>query len=216
MIWFTSDTHFAHSNICYATSKWPDKDTKTRRFNSIQEMNRKMIENINKYVQQDDTLYFLGDWCMGGIQNYYNFWKQLNCKDIRFIPGNHDHHFKKNKEIPNLYYEYGCNFSETPPIHDHCRKAYVQDLFFVLPELFTVELEGQKFVLSHYPIEEWEDMGKGAIHLHGHCHGQINSCETNKKYKRMDIGLDWKEFRPYSLDEILKIMEKREIKKHHY
>ena len=28
----------------------------------------------------------------------------------------------------------------------------------------------------------------------------------------MDVGLDWKEFRPYSLDEILKIMEKRKIK----
>jgi len=30
----------------------------------------------------------------------------------------------------------------------------------------------------------------------------------------MDVGIDWKEFRPYSLDEILEVMNKREFKKH--
>lgn len=214
MIWFTSDTHFAHSNICYATSKWHDKETTTRKFDSIQEMNRAMIENINKCVQQDDTLYFLGDWCMAGIENYYNFWKQLICKNIYFVPGNHDQQLKKGKPIPKLYREYDGNITDVMPTHDHFRLLYPADLFTVLPELTTLIVEKQKIVLSHYPIEQWEDMDQGTIHLHGHCHGKINSCETNRKYKRMDVGLDWKEFRPYSLDEILKIMEKREIKKH--
>lgn len=198
MIWFTSDTHFAHSNICYATSKWPDKETSTRKFDSIQDMNQTIIKNINDCVKKDDELYFLGDWCMNGIQNIYNFYKQLNCKNIYFVPGNHDQHIKKNKII----------------IDDFGFQIPVQELFKVLPELTTLVINKKRFVLSHYPLEQWEDMDIGSIHLHGHCHGKINDCEINTKYKRMDVGLDWKEFRPYSLDEILKIMEKREIKKH--
>ena len=58
-------------------------------------------------------------------------------------------------------------------------------------------------------------MDRGSIHLHGHTHGKINNSEINIKYKRMDIGIDWKEFRPYSLNEILKIMNKKQCKEHH-
>lgn len=214
MIWFTSDTHFAHSNICYATSKWPDKETSTRKFNSIQDMNQTIVKNINDCVKEDDELYFLGDWCMNGIQNIYNFYKQLNCKNIYFVPGNHDQHIKKNKILPNVWDEYRVGYVENQPIHDHSSTVYAKDLFTVLPELTSIIVNKQKIILSHYPIEQWEDMDIGSIHLHGHCHGKINDCEINTKYKRMDIGLDWEEFRPYSLDEILEIMEKRAIKKH--
>jgi calcineurin-like phosphoesterase family protein len=28
----------------------------------------------------------------------------------------------------------------------------------------------------------------------------------------MDVGIDWEEFRPYSIDEIVKIMNKRNVK----
>lgn len=219
MIWFTSDTHYAHSNICYSTSKWPDKENSTRKFDSIEQMNRTIVENINKYVQQNDTLYFLGDWCMDGIQNIYNFWKQINCKNIYFIPGNHDQHIKSNKILPNCKWgHHYIGFEDWYPTKEELimedTPVGAEELFNILPELTTIIIDKQKIILSHYPLEEWEDMSKGVIHLHGHCHGKINSCETNTKYKRMDVGLDWKEFRPYSLDEILEIMKKRENKKH--
>jgi hypothetical protein len=31
--------------------------------------------------------------------------------------------------------------------------------------------------------------------------------------KRMDVGMDWEEFRPYNWDEIKEIMQERKIKK---
>jgi calcineurin-like phosphoesterase family protein len=40
----------------------------------------------------------------------------------------------------------------------------------------------------------------------------MDDCELNTKYRRMDVGMDWEEFRPYSLEEIVRIMSKRERK----
>ena len=53
-------------------------------------------------------------------------------------------------------------------------------------------------------------MDRGAIHLHGHTHHAIDSSILNTKFKRMDVGIDWEEFRPISWDEIKEIMSKRE------
>ena len=179
-------------------------------------MNYAIVKNINNCVSQDDTLYCLGDWSFGGMDNIWNFRKQIICKNIYLIPGNHDHHIKNNKVLPNVFEEYNVGFVDIMPIHGHFSQVYAKELFKeVLPQCYKLKVDkSTEIILSHYPIEEWEDMDKGSIHLHGHCHGNINDCETNTIYKRMDIGIDWKEFRPYSIDEIVEIMNKREIKKH--
>ena len=201
MIWVSSDWHYWHKNMTYGESVWPNKENVTRHFDTTAEMSRALVASINKYVKQDDEIYFLGDFAFSGIENIYNFWKQLICKNIHFIPGNHDQHIKKDKPI-TIKEESG-------------RIIYPQDLFNMLPELTTITYNKQLIVLCHYPIDEWEDMGHGSIMLHGHCHHQIDSCEINTKHRRMDVGIDWKEFRPYSLDEVVQMMNKRNVKKHH-
>jgi len=78
-----------------------------------------------------------------------------------------------------------------------------------------LEIGKQTFVLSHYPMEEWLEMDRrGGIMLHGHCHHAIDESETNSIYRRMDVGMDWREFRPFSLEEILDKMKNRPLKKH--
>ena len=213
MIWFSSDWHYWHKNMTYGESVWPDKENKTRHFKTTAEMSRALVESINKYVMQDDEIYFLGDFAFSGMENIYNFWKQLNCKNIHFIPGNHDQHIKKNKRLPNCSFE-GADFVDWTPQNDGMN-VEAQDLFDMLPELTTITYNKQLIVLCHYPIDEWEDMGHGSIMLHGHCHHQIDSCEINTKHRRMDVGIDWKEFRPYSIDEVVQMMNKRNVKKHH-
>lgn len=52
MIWFTSDTHFSHKRII---------DMTKRPFADAQEMDERLIENINARVKADDVLYHLGD-----------------------------------------------------------------------------------------------------------------------------------------------------------
>ncbi len=66
-VWFTSDTHYAHSNICRATTQWTGSDNLTRDFKSLDHMNDTLVNNINEIVHQDDILIHLGDWSFGGF-----------------------------------------------------------------------------------------------------------------------------------------------------
>ena len=64
-------------------------------------------------------------------------------------------------------------------------------------------------LLQSSPIGPNTNVNKGAIHLYGHSHGGIKDFG-----KSMDVGIDaHKEFRPFHINEILQIMEKREIGK---
>src|ERR1017187_2544390 len=101
-IWVTSDTHYQHLNIAGPkVSRWKNG---YRNFESVSEMNNHIIKQINKIVKEDDLLYHLGDFSFGGIENIWNFRKQLRCQNIILILGNHDKHIKENKELPNVWW----------------------------------------------------------------------------------------------------------------
>ena len=59
-IWFTSDTHFSHSNIVKGVSNWENKES-CRDFKTVREMNHLLICNFNEVIGTDDELYHLGD-----------------------------------------------------------------------------------------------------------------------------------------------------------
>ena len=54
-LWFTSDTHYNHANICSSTTKWTDPVT-IREFKTLEHMNAHIAGNINEVVGQDDIL----------------------------------------------------------------------------------------------------------------------------------------------------------------
>lgn len=208
-VWFASDFHYGHSNICRGTTQWIDHGT-TRDFDTVKEMNEAIVKSINDAVGEDDDLYFLGDWSFGGIRNIWEFRKQIICKHIHFIPGNHDNNVIKNKVLPNCHWD---NYVWEIKDISHCGEnniVYAQELFFIHTKLEKLVYNNQKFILSHYPLEQWEDMDKGAIHLHGHCHHALDDSDTNMFFKRMDVGWEGK---VYSADDIIIEMNKRENKK---
>lgn len=82
---FSSDFHFGHTNIAGPNSNWKDG---YRTFDSVHEMNRTIIDNINKMVGPQDELYFLGDFCFK--QDTRKYLDQITCKNIHAIRGNHD------------------------------------------------------------------------------------------------------------------------------
>lgn len=219
-IWFTSDTHYAHKNICRGVSEWTGED-RTRDFETLEEMNYQIVKSINDHVKQDDILYHLGDWSFGGIENIWNFRKQIICEEIHLIFGNHDQHIKKNKVLPNCIQVYRGEFEYNyiDGIQDELSftrpQAVAQEIFSTTQGYLELEIDKQVFVLSHYPMEEWLEMDRrGGIMLHGHCHHALDSSETNQIYRRMDVGIDWEEFRPFSLEDILYKMRNRPLKKH--
>jgi hypothetical protein len=71
-LFFTSDTHYGHSNICRATTKWTDSDSVTRDFKSLEHMNDTLVNRINETVGEDDILIHLGDFSFGGFENIKN------------------------------------------------------------------------------------------------------------------------------------------------
>ena len=113
MKYFTSDPHYFHKNICRGTSKWGTfledgtfevSKNSTRDFATIDEMNRAIVDAINSTVGELDELYLLGDISFSGIENIWNFRKQIKCKTIHLVFGNHDHHIERNRILPNCHY----------------------------------------------------------------------------------------------------------------
>lgn len=80
MIHIISDTHFFHKSIIPYCR---------RPFSSLDEMNRKLIENWNKVVKDDDVVYFLGDFSFGNTEQTRDICNQLKGYKI-IIRGNHD------------------------------------------------------------------------------------------------------------------------------
>lgn len=193
-VFFTSDSHYSHSNLCRATSNWSDV-TKTRDFNSLDHMNDTIVNGINNRVGENDVLIHLGDFSFGGFENIGEFRSRILCKNIHLILGNHDHHIDRNK-------------------------GGVQDLFESVNHYAVLELrrpgagkemERYSIVLCHFPIASWDSMNQGRIHLHGHVH-----LEPQNKIaagRAMDVGADGNELVPYSLDEILTLLRDRPIRR---
>lgn len=182
-IWFCSDPHYSHRNICRGVSSWPSGNY-TRDFKNLDEMNGNLVRGINNNVKEDDVLFCLGDWSFGGSDQIQKFRNQINCKEIHLILGNHDHHIQNGRE-----YQY---------------------LFSSINSYLELEVNRQKFVLSHYPFASWNGLHKGWIHLFGHCH--LTPKYKIREGRAMDVGFDGNpNFQPYSLKEVMDNLGKRSI-----
>ena len=147
-------------------------------------MNATIVNSINENVGQDDILIHLGDWSFGGFDQIREFWDRIVCKNIHLILGNHDHHIENNRED-------------------------IQNRFLSVNHYLEVKINDRSFVLCHYPLQSWNGLNKGVIHLHGHVH-----LSPNKKFgngKRMDVGVDGNGMDPYNINDIIKMMDKRSV-----
>lgn len=196
-IYFSSDFHLGHTNISGPKqSQWKSG---YRNFNSVEQMNQTILQNINKTVKYDDTLIFAGDFCFGGHENTPLYRNQINCHNVIWIDGNHDsNQWKYDKEF--LWTGYN-------------KPNYINNLKITPNISINIEIENQKIFISHYKHGIWEGSHKGYWHLYGHSHASAEHWEIGKS---MDIGIDnaYKilgEYRPFSFYEIKKIMDKRNI-----
>jgi calcineurin-like phosphoesterase family protein len=95
-IWFTSDCHYSHTNICGpSVSSW---EKGYRDFDSVKDMNDKIIDSLS-VIKPDDHLYYLGDWSFGGKENIKRFRERIPCENIYVTLGNHDPHLFKYRDL---------------------------------------------------------------------------------------------------------------------
>lgn len=95
------------------------------------------------------------------------------------IPGNHD---KKNLKSSNFRSHW----------------------FKITSTLIEIEVKDYHLVLCHYPLESWNHMFHGSIHCHGHCHSsRQKGLKPSIKQNRLDVGVDYHQLSPISLDAVL-------------
>jgi len=85
-IWFTSDTHWGHTNII----EYCD-----RPFKHTDEMNEVLITNWNACVPKDGVVFHLGDFAFMPTPKILNILRRLNGS-IHYIDGNHDKNFNED------------------------------------------------------------------------------------------------------------------------
>lgn len=224
-VWITSDTHYNHSNICKVTTKWnEDKIAEDhagcRSFESLELMNNEIIYQINKNVKKDNYLFHLGDWSFGGIESIFEFRKQINCKNVHLILGNHDHHIRNNRLLPDEQqeeaYNYITKYLKLDAVQKNCT---TQDLFSSVQEILQIKVQKSRafkavpIFLSHYSHRVWDKHYKGYLHAFGHSHGSLDYSPNGKS---TDVGIDtahkrYGEYRPYHIHEFINIVEEQHL-----
>lgn len=149
---FTSDTHFYHSNIIKYC---------LRPFADAHEMNETLIANWNNVVTQNDVVYHLGDFAFGDVDGVHNVMQRLNFKHMHFIRGNHD------KPFLNWYRTVCHGMGTKVTLHD----SYLE-----------TKIEGNKFTLCHYAMRVWNESHRGSLHLYGHSHGTLPDDPNSKSF----------------------------------
>lgn len=193
----TSDIHGFHQNLAKGSSNW-GRDAKTdaerqaalagcRDFPNHQTMTAKVTENINTVCGVDDILLHLGDWSFGKKENVGTVRDMIQCKNIVNLYGNHDHHLRENPDY--------------------------QDMFVACLDYLSFRANGNLICCFHFPIDEWDEINRGAFHFFGHRHtiGQkfING-------RSMDVGLDSNNCHPYKLEDLVNLFSAQPlVRKHH-
>lgn len=200
---FCSDLHVFHN------PNWENPLWKMRGYNSVEEMNRDIIDKINAKVGADDVLFHLGDLALNSTaEKTKSFLSQIVCQNIYHLFGNHhgsDYSIYKEE----VYNQYGLTDKEVYPLR-------YKNLVF-LGRSAEVVVDHQLIYLSHYPMFSWNKSHKeldkgGSISLSGHEHYHVfEHTAANKKGKRaLDVGWEGKND-IYSFEEIMKIMKEKKV-----
>ena len=162
-------------------------DSCQRPFYNIKEMNERIIKNWNISVTNDDEIYILGDFLYkgNGIQAN-NILSRLN--GIKYlIKGNHDKYLEE--------------------------ESFNQNYFEWVKDYYILEYQEMEFVLSHYPILEWDiNQIKNKVHLYGHIHNNILDSEQQSKLKifgkkAINVGVDVNNYCPISIEKIISLIK---------
>lgn len=187
---FTSDPHINHSNMRLHDSKSRIELKHNIYFDSLEDFRNYYRQTWNEAVTDEDTVYMLGDFALGGsIKENYEYLISLKGK-IYFFEGNHD----SNKFI---------NYIKNNPVTMGNGKNKVDVVQFMRFKRDKVE-----FNLSHYPMLVGDTCKRFSIH------GHIHDMECGA-FNTINVGIDSPLFKgklfgePVSFRDISKIVRER-------
>lgn len=174
--WVTADLHLGHTNII----KYCD-----RPFSDANHMDQVLINNWNKMVAAEDTVYHIGDFTLGSEWDAKQYISRLQGKII-FLPGSHDRWMKNLR----------------PHIHDDPWP------FIIEQPLIEVRHNNHWITMCHYAMRVWPKSFHGSLHIYGHSHGRMPP-----HGKSFDVGTDSHYFFPVNLNQVVTILSKMETPK---
>ena len=189
-----ADTHFSHTRAIELCG---------RPFLSVGEMDEALIRNWNSVVGPDDTVYHLGDCCMGQLADSLPILNRLNGRKL-LVLGNHDR--------PSQAYHH-----KTPEARAKWFARY-QEYFPVMFEELRLDLgpNGETVIFNHMPYADptfvdhayegrhaqFQPINEGRWLIHGHVHGAWKT-----KGKQINVGVDVWGYAPVDLDVVINMMK---------
>ena len=159
--------------------------TRARFRDDVSYMNEAMVKEWNDMVAPEDLTYILGDVAFMSGSDAGRIVNRLNGTKI-LVEGNHDRKTLMDATFRNAFAE----------VHKY----------------LDINYNGTKCVMFHYPIAEWDQMHRGAVHFHGHLHGNKSGLEG---FRALDAGMDATGFIVQDMDSMIAKALKGEIKGHH-
>jgi len=171
----TSDHHFFHTKMI----EWVNMPRRIV-FDTIEDMNEKLISNWNSVIGPNDDVYHLGDIAFASHNKIREILERLNG-NIHLIPGNHDH-WKVLKKIADCFVSID-KYKEIRYLFDS--KEY-------------------HICMMHYPLQQWNRSHYNSIMLCGHSHGMLEH-DVRVGHIKYDVGVDTDlaNFYPILLDDII-------------
>ena len=201
----TADLHYGHENIIKYCDRFfclsdyekdeiakikrdfPGNQRAVRDFRisreSVDNMDKIIINNINEDVKENDILYILGDFCWAKtFDKVVDFRSRIRCRNLILIKGNHDEF---------SYREYSTIFNEVLDYKE-------------------VRHNGTHITMCHYPMYSYNSMNRGGVMLHGHNHGNSNQWKKEHLpgHPIIDVGIDSWNYRPATFETLLLTAEK--------
>jgi len=195
MKWFAADLHIGHKNII----DYCDRPFRTADGQlDTSAMTEQFIKNFNEVVKPGDELYILGDLSFELVEAR-SFLRAIPGQKF-MIWGNHDPKRKERQEL--------------------------EGMFVKAADIMDIKLsDGERAVLCHYPMLQWNKGHHGSYMLHGHTHGLCKY--PGNQMRILDVGVDvghafdidvahdHRKYYPWSEKEITRYMTGREKFKHH-
>lgn len=195
-IYLSSDLHINHAAIIGYSN---------RPYSSVEHMNEEIIKNWNSVVSPKDTVYFLGDFCMGDRKLAGEYLKRLNGASIKLIAGNHDTRVTRSffsEVYPYIKYPLGTFDPET----------HQAEYFLMIHNPYAVKnlpsdvIKGIKFVCCGHVHEKWRIKGKGDF-VETYIAVEHSDEGFVVETPFVNVGLDVNGYKPILLDDIIEEMK---------
>ena len=171
---FIADTHLGHENILEECRPG---------FRTVEEMDERIIENINRKMKKSDTLYILGDFSFRSRRDPREYLEAIRPKKV-LILGNHDRDWLRR-------------------LSEEEKARY----FLAIREQFSLKRNGIELHLCHFPRLAWSrsHFFAQSLSLCGHIHNAREGSVAARLFPlvpcQYNVGVDVNGFAPVTLGE---------------